>query len=75
MKPRKPYPSDISREQFELVRPLLEGVRKRTKPRTVDQYEVFNAVLYLLKSQNSIGIYFHSFPTSTSRAIQVALNR
>ncbi len=50
MKPRKPYPSDISREQFELVRPLLEGVRKRTKPRTVDQYEVFNAVLYLLKS-------------------------
>ena len=50
MKPRKPYPSDISREQFELIRPLLEGVRKRTKPRTVDLYEVFNAVLYLLKS-------------------------
>ena len=24
--------------------------------------------------QNSIGLYFHSFPTSTSRAIQVALN-
>jgi transposase len=50
MEPRKPYPSDISREQFELIRPLLEGVRKRTKPRTVDLYEVFNAVLYLLKS-------------------------
>ena len=29
---------------------MLESVRKRTKPRTVDQYEVFNAVLYLLKS-------------------------
>jgi transposase len=43
MKPRKPYPSDISREQFELVRPLLERVR------TVDLHEVFNAVLYLLK--------------------------
>jgi transposase len=25
-------------------------VRKRTKPRTVDLHEVFNAVLYLLKS-------------------------
>ena len=25
-------------------------MRKRTKPRTVDLYEVFNAVLYLLKS-------------------------
>jgi transposase len=47
---RKHYPSDVSREQFERVRPLLEGVRKRTKPRTVDLYAVFNAVLYLLKS-------------------------
>jgi len=28
----------------------LEAVRKRTKPRTVDLHEVFNAVLYLLKS-------------------------
>ncbi len=49
-KKRKPYPSDVSREQFEQVRSLLEGVRKRTKPRRVDLYEVFNAVLYLLKS-------------------------
>lgn len=47
---RKPYPSDVSRTQFEEVRPLLEGVRKRTRPRTVDLYEVFCAVLYLLKS-------------------------
>jgi len=50
MSPSKQYPSDVSQEQFERVRPLLEGVRKRTKPRTVDLYEVFNAVLYLLKS-------------------------
>ena len=50
MRARKQYSSDVSREQFERVRPLLEGVRKRTKPRTVDLYEVFNAVLYLLKS-------------------------
>ena len=47
---RKPYPSDISPEQFAQIRPLLESVRKRTKPPTVDLSEVFNAVLYLLKS-------------------------
>jgi hypothetical protein len=47
---RKAYPSDISREQFESIRPLLEGVRKKTKPRAVDLYEVFCGVLYLLKS-------------------------
>ena len=50
MSTRKPYPSDISREQFERIRPLLESARKPTKPRTVDLYEVFCAVLYLLKS-------------------------
>ena len=37
---RKTYPSDITREQFEAIRPLLENASKRTKPRTVDLYEV-----------------------------------
>ncbi len=44
------YPSDVSREQFEQIRPLLESVRKKTKPRSVDLYEVWCAALYLLKS-------------------------
>jgi hypothetical protein len=47
---RQSYPSDISREQFEQIRPLLEGARKKTSPRRVDLYEVFCAVLYLLRS-------------------------
>ncbi len=47
---RKRYPSDISKEAFEQIQPILEGVRKRTKPREVDLYEVFCGVLYLLKS-------------------------
>lgn len=48
--PRKIYPSDITRQQFEKIRPDLEKFKKRTKPRTVDLYEVFCAVLYVLKS-------------------------
>lgn len=47
---RKSYPSDISREQFEIIRPLLESARKKTAPRRVQLYEVFCAVLYLLRS-------------------------
>ena len=47
---RKSYASDISREQFEIIRPLLESARKKTAPRTVELYEVFCAVLYLLRS-------------------------
>ena len=47
---RKKYPSDITREQFEAIRPLLENASKRTKPRKVDLYEVWCAVLYLLRT-------------------------
>ena len=44
------YPSDISRKQFARILPTLESARRRTKPRTVDLYDVFCGVLYLLKS-------------------------
>ncbi len=47
---QKVYGSDVSLEQFERVRPLLEGVRRRTKPRTMELYEVFCGLLYVLKS-------------------------
>ena len=44
------YPSDIRREEFEIIRGDLEQSRKTTKPRKVDLYDVFCAILYLLKS-------------------------
>ena len=44
------YPSSISRQQFAIISPILESVRKKTKPRTVDLYDVFCGVLYVLKS-------------------------
>ena len=47
---RKTYPSDISGEQYELIRPDLENFKHRTKPRDVDLYDVFCGVLYVLKS-------------------------
>lgn len=47
---RKQYPSDISQEQFEKIRAMLEGIRHRTRPRRVDLYDVFCAILYLLKN-------------------------
>ena len=47
---KKKYPSDITKEQFEQLRSILEIGRKKTAPRKVDLYEVFCAILYLLKS-------------------------
>ncbi len=47
---RKEYPSDISREQFENIKEDLEQARKKTKPRKIDLYDAFCAVLYVLRS-------------------------
>jgi hypothetical protein len=47
---RKNYPSNIGKEQFENIKSILENTKKRTKPRSLDLYEVFCAVLYVLKS-------------------------
>jgi len=66
MKSRKSYASDIGEEQFASIRPLLEGVRKRTKPREVDLHEVFNAVLYLLKSGCQWRMLPEGFPKWTT---------
>jgi transposase len=39
-----------SRTQFEKIRGLLEDARKITRPRTIDLYDAFCGVLYVLKS-------------------------
>src|SRR3954462_15806350 len=47
---RPEFPSDISREQFENVREMLEAARRKTRPRKHDLYDVFCAVLYFLET-------------------------
>ena len=47
---KKNYPRDISRDQYEEIRELLESARKQTPPYTIDLYDVFCAVLYLLRT-------------------------
>jgi transposase len=55
---RPEFPSDISREDFERVRPMLEAARRKTRPRKHDLYDVFCAVLYFLDS----GVPWRSLP-------------
>ena len=44
------YPSDVSREEFEIIRADLESVKKTTKPRQLDLYDIFCAILYIIRS-------------------------
>ena len=53
------YPSDISREEFEIIREELEGAKKKTRPRQTDLYDVFCAILYVVKG----GIQWRMLPS------------
>lgn len=44
------YPSDITREKFEILLPILEKAKKQTKPRQLDLYQIFNAIFYVLNT-------------------------
>ena len=59
---RKPYDSDITREQFAHISRDLENAKKRTCPRIVDLYDVFCAILYLLKNRATWRNIPHDFP-------------
>jgi transposase len=59
---QKTYPSDLTREQFDKIRSLLESVRKTTHPRTLDLYDVFNAILYVLKTGCQWSTLPHDYP-------------
>lgn len=52
------YPSNITREQFKIILPILEKAKKQTKPRKLDLYDIFNALLYVLNT----GCQWRSLP-------------
>ena len=48
---RKRYQSDVTREQFSTIKEMLENAtRYKTSPRKKDLYDIFCAILYLLKN-------------------------
>jgi transposase len=64
---RQRYESDVTREQYEVIRPLLENAKKKTRPRKVDLYDVFCAILYVLKCACPWRLLPHDFPPSWGR--------
>ena len=47
---RKPYPSDLTDRQWQLVEPFIPPERWGGRTRSVDMREVLNGILYLLRS-------------------------
>lgn len=44
---------NVTREQFENVRAMLDANRRKTRPRKHDLYDVFCGVLYILRTGNT----------------------
>lgn len=61
-KPRKPYPSDLTAEQWAILEPLLPPPVPAGAPRKVDLREVLNAIFYLLSTGCAWSALPHDFP-------------
>ncbi len=59
---RRGYPSDISREKFEIIRGDLESAKKVRRPCKYDLYDIFCAILYLVKEGCTWRAIPHDFP-------------
>ncbi len=62
MEPRKPYPSDVSDEEWAFVVPYLTLLPLDAEQRTHDLREVFNAVRWLVRAGAPWRLLPHDFP-------------
>jgi putative transposase len=66
MQARKPYPSDLSDAQWELISHLIPPAKPGGRPRGVDMREVINALLYLERSGCQWDMLPHDLPPRSS---------
>ena len=60
--PRKPYPSDLTAAQWQLIQPLLPPPPGGGRHRTTDLREVLNAIFYVVKNGCGWRALPHDFP-------------
>jgi putative transposase len=59
---RKPYPTDLTDEQWKLIEPLLPPAKPGGRPRKTDLREVLNALFYLNRAGCQWRMLPHEFP-------------
>jgi len=59
---RKPYPSDLTEQQWKLIEPLIPPAKPGGRPRKVNMREVVNAILYLSRTGCAWRMLPHEFP-------------
>jgi putative transposase len=62
---RKPYPSDMTNDQWAIIEPLIP-VNRVGRPRQVDMREVLNAIFYLTRSGCQWDMLPHDLPAKST---------
>jgi putative transposase len=63
---RKPYPTDVTDEQWTVLEPLLERPAGPGRPTSVDLREIINALLYQARTGCQWRMLPHDFPDWTA---------
>ncbi|MBW4607828.1 MAG: IS5 family transposase [Hassallia sp. WJT32-NPBG1] len=60
---RKPYPTDLTDKEWQILQPLIPPPKTGGRPRTVDMREILNAILYVQHSGCSWRQLPHDLPS------------
>jgi putative transposase len=59
---RKPYPTDLTEQQWQLIASLIPAAKVGGRPRTVNVREILNAIFYILTSGCAWRLLPHDLP-------------
>jgi putative transposase len=59
---RKPYPNDLTDQEWVILKPLIPPAKQGGRPRTANMREVLNAIIYVLKTGCQWDHLPHDFP-------------
>ena len=65
------YPSDVTDEEWELIKPQIEPAKRGGRKREVDEREIVNAIMYVL----STGCQWRALEGFSAEKHGVALSR
>lgn len=60
--PRKPYPTDLTDQQWEILKPLIPPAKPGGCPRRVNMLSIINAIFYILASGCAWRLMPHDLP-------------
>ena len=59
---RKPYPTDLKDDEWEILEPLIPSAKSGGRPREVDIREILNALFYRMRTGCAWDLLPHDFP-------------